>query len=167
MKKGILSVFMLMFVLCAWPTVPSYALNYGVETMNDETVHSVTGVIEKDRKTVARAAFKNVATGQIEPEAIGWGTIDCYNAGNHWMDCAWNITSSSRITYLNVDVNFSSGGSNGYNYPINPPSFTVGSTAEEYIDIPGEYFAVLEGSVTTYSGTYALVPILGDDVYMD
>jgi hypothetical protein len=82
------------------------------------------------------------------------------------MSCGWTITSTSRITYIDVEVTFSSGGYNLYKYGVIPAEYKIWNTAEEYIDIPGDYYALLEGTVTTFDGVYELVPG-ADEVYMN
>jgi len=166
MKKKALSILMMLVMFCALlAPVSAYAEDNGATNKTAETVQSVPQngkVTGKGGKTVTHFQFQDEKTGLVAPEAVIMGTISCDDGGAYWLVCSWNVTSTSRITRINLDVDISNGAIHGYSYVINPPTYLTGSTAEEYVGAPGVYSAVLTGTVTTIDGFYQLVPAKAD-----
>lgn len=71
MKSKVLASFFAVLLLCF--TLLPFTTHAQYDSA--ETIQENEGI------TVFRAAFKNVATGLIEPVAVGWGTINCVNDG--------------------------------------------------------------------------------------
>ncbi|PWJ99240.1 hypothetical protein [Tumebacillus permanentifrigoris] len=165
MKRKALSILMMLVMFCALLPVSAYAQDNGTETNKKvETVQSVpqNGEVKGKGKTVTHYQFRNVETGVIAPEAIIVGTISCDDGGGYWLVCSWNVTSTSRITRINLGVDISNGAIHGYSYVINTPAYQIGNVADEYVGAPGVYSAILTGTVTTFDGFYQLVPAKAD-----
>ena len=120
-----------------------------------------------DTKTVKDIKQVNTTADGIAPEALGGGTISCMNGGNLTLLCPWSVTSTSRITYSNVYVEFSDYWFWASDYPINTPSFTIRDVAEDPVEYPGYITATLAGEVTTFDGVYALVPVKSASTYVN
>jgi hypothetical protein len=119
-----------------------------------------------DTKVVKNVKQVNTPAKGIAPDAVGGGTISCQDGGNLKLLCPWNVTSSSKITYSNVYVEFSDYFMWSTDYPINTPAYTIYDVAEDPLDAPGYYTATLQGEITTLDGVYPLVPVTSASTYV-
>lgn len=120
-----------------------------------------------DPKTVEHEKQVNLTTnGEIAPASIGAGTISCSDGGGRILYCPWNYTSTSKITYSNIYVEFSDYWFWASDYPVNPPVKTIYDVAEDPVEASGYYTATLAGSITTLDGVYNLTPVKSAKAYV-
>lgn len=119
-----------------------------------------------DTKIVENVKQVNTTADGVAPEALGGGEISCVDGGNRKLLCPWSVSSTSKITYSNVYVEFSDYWFWASDYPINTPAYTIYDVAEDPVESSGYFTATLAGEVTTLDGVYALVPVKSAKTYV-